>query len=188
MVSNWTIRLANWTKKVFPVFPRNTVPRLKGPLPVFSALWDFFFEKILQRVPFQFNVLQQWMLKNPKGSPFSASGARPSGHMARQFGRLCFSRVWYTFCEFDTLSFDTFLSLRYFWALAMAPTCACLKFLNHFLNFDSIVTTKLALNSCSCVYGASKIYHETKFRESFLTNVVDENNLFQDVNVYRGER
>ena len=49
-------RLADWTKKVFPVIPRNIQYRARlkvPPFSFFSILW-FFFEKIPQRVPLQF--------------------------------------------------------------------------------------------------------------------------------------
>ena len=85
-----------------------------SPLSVFSALWDFFgkfFSPIFFTLHF-FDVLQQWILKNAKGSPWRAS-----------------SVVWV--CrEFDTLFvsltkfFDTFMSFCYFWALNMGPTHA----------------------------------------------------------------
>ena len=48
--------LANWTKKVFPVFPRNIPYRARPKAPpfnFFSALRDFF-SKIPQRVPLMF--------------------------------------------------------------------------------------------------------------------------------------
>ena len=73
--------LANWTKKVFPLFPRN-IPyreRLKSPLSVFFGIVrffrKFFFHQIFFTVQFfdvlqYFNVLQQWMLKNAKGYLF----------------------------------------------------------------------------------------------------------------------
>ena len=80
------------------------------PLSVFSALRLFFGNFFTLQF---FDVLQQWMLKNAKGPSFS-------GHLARQFRRLGFSWVWYSFCEF----FDTFMSFCYFWALDMAPTYA----------------------------------------------------------------
>ena len=132
--------LANWTKKVFSVFPRN-IPyreRLKGPsFSFFSALWDFFFLKNSPKVPpsIFWCFATEWMLNNPKGwSPFSVffgietffrnfffTKGSPFNFwcfvtmdvkkcervplLAHQFGRLGFSWVWYSFCEFDTLSF-----------------------------------------------------------------------------------
>ena len=65
------------------------------------------------------------MLKNAKGSPFSAPGARAGGHLARQFGRFGFFMsvilfLWIWHFEF----FDTFTSICYFWAFDMAPTYA----------------------------------------------------------------
>ena len=103
-------RLANWTKKVFPVFPRNIQyrARLKSPLfhffrhcetfflqrvplsmflilgdrkdvqksqsvPPFSffSIVRLFSKKILKGSPLHFfDVLQQWLLENPKGSRF----------------------------------------------------------------------------------------------------------------------
>ena len=63
--------LANWTRKVFPVFPRN-IPypaRPKGPFQFFFGTARLFFRKIL---PLQFFCCfaTEWMLENPKGSPF----------------------------------------------------------------------------------------------------------------------
>ena len=70
--------LANWTRKVFPVFPRN-IPyraRPKGPpFQFFSALWDFFpeilFHQILFTLQFFADLRQNGCWKIPKGSPFS---------------------------------------------------------------------------------------------------------------------
>ena len=91
----------------------------RAPFPVFSGIVRLFEKKIHKGSLQFFDVLQQWMLKNAKGSPFfSAPGARASGHLARQFGCLGFSWVWYSFClilwvfrHFHVLLL--FLSLRY---------------------------------------------------------------------------
>ena len=48
----------------------------RGPPLSFLALRDFFRKKSLKGPPSIFDVLQQRMLKNPKGSPFSAPGVR----------------------------------------------------------------------------------------------------------------
>ena len=83
--------LANWTKKVFPVFPRNIPYRARPKTPpfhFFSALWDFFFEKKFfpkgSPLHFFWCFATEWMLKNPKGSLLSV------------FFRHCeiFSRKW----------------------------------------------------------------------------------------------
>ena len=85
--------LANWTKKVFPVFPRNIPYRARPKtLSFFSALRDIFFGIFFfgiffpQSVPpaFFWCFATEWMLKNPKGSPLSV------------FFRHCeiFSRKW----------------------------------------------------------------------------------------------
>ena len=67
-------RLANWTKKVLPVFPRNMQyrARLKGPPFSFLALWDFFRSFFLEGFPLHF--FDAWRQKGcwkiPKGPPF----------------------------------------------------------------------------------------------------------------------
>ena len=113
MVPNWNIWPSELNQKDFSSFSAwHIIPgETEGsPLSVFSALWDFSFEKILKRSPFHFfdawrqngcwnipkgphfsfvgletfskkisevsllqnvDVLQQWMLKIAKGSPFS---------------------------------------------------------------------------------------------------------------------
>ena len=70
------------------------------------------------------------MRKNP---PFSAPGARASGHLARQFRRLGFSWVWFSFVS---LILWVFISLCYFWALDMAPTYAVPGLFYSILNYD----------------------------------------------------
>ena len=96
--------------QVFDVLRQNGCWKIpKGPLQFFWH-YETFFRKIVfsPKGPLSiFDILHQWMLKNPKGPPFSAPEARASGHLARQFGRLGFSGVWYSFREFDTLSFLT---------------------------------------------------------------------------------
>ena len=69
--------LANWTKKVFPVFPRN-IPyraRPKGPpFYFFRHCETFFWNKIFPKgSPFNFFCCfaSEWMLENPKGSVLS---------------------------------------------------------------------------------------------------------------------
>ena len=64
------------------------------------------------------------VLKSERVPPFSVPGAHASGHLARQFGRLGFSKVSrYAFCELDT--FVSFLTLSCPFAIfepSMAPT------------------------------------------------------------------
>ena len=144
--------LANWTKKVFPLFPHNIQyrARLKGPPFSFLGIVRLFFSQILfsegppssflmfcdrmdveksQRVPplasqfvptfwvfflmriiaLQFfDVLQQRMLKNPKGSSL----------LALQF---CPTFGFFKYCK---RILDTLKSFCYFWALDMASTYA----------------------------------------------------------------
>ena len=72
---NCTIWPSELNKKVLPVFPRN-IPyraRPKGPPFIFFGTARLFFEKkIPRRVPpaFFWCFATEWMLKNPKGSPF----------------------------------------------------------------------------------------------------------------------
>ena len=69
--------LANWTKKVFPVFPRNKPYRARPKTPPFHFFrhCETFFRKknFPQRIPpaFFWCFATEWMLKNPKGSPLS---------------------------------------------------------------------------------------------------------------------
>ena len=72
--------LANRTKKVFPVFPRN-IPywaRPKGPpFNFFSALRDFFAEKKFPKmslVQFFCCFATEWLLENPRGPHFRFFG------------------------------------------------------------------------------------------------------------------
>ena len=66
--------LANWTKKVFLVFPRNIPYRARPKTPpfIFFGTARLFSKKIPQMVPpaFFWCFATEWMLKNPKGSPF----------------------------------------------------------------------------------------------------------------------
>ena len=68
--------LANRTKKVFPVFPRNIPYPARPKVPPFNFFRHcetFFSEIFPQRVPLQIVrcFATEWMLKNPKGSPLS---------------------------------------------------------------------------------------------------------------------
>ena len=75
MVSNWIILPSELNQKSFSFFPRNTQyrTRLKGPPFSFFGVVRFFSIFFLRGSPIQFfDVLQQRMLKNPKGSPLLA--------------------------------------------------------------------------------------------------------------------
>ena len=73
---NCTIWSSELNQKGFSCFPRN-IPypaRPKGPPSYFfSALQDFFPEKIFPKGPLQFFCCfaTEWMSENPKGSPLS---------------------------------------------------------------------------------------------------------------------
>ena len=101
MVPNFeSFGLANRTKNIFSLFPRSIQYRERPKGPPFSffgivRLFEKIFSPNFFHVQF-FDVLQQWMLKMRKDPSFSAS-----------------SVVW-IFREFDTLSFDTFMSFCYF--------------------------------------------------------------------------
>ena len=67
--------LANWTKKVFPVFPRTIPGETKGsPLPIFFGTARLFSGNFFPKgSPFNFFAVlrQNGCWKNPKGPPFS---------------------------------------------------------------------------------------------------------------------
>ena len=73
--------LANWTKMVLPVFPRNIPNRARPkspPFQFFSALRDIFFGIFFSKFfspkgppAFFWCFATEWMLKNLKGSPLS---------------------------------------------------------------------------------------------------------------------
>ena len=76
----------------------------------FSALWHIFFEThVSPDVPaFILWCFATMDVEKCERVPLlSEPGARASGHLSRHFGRLGFSWVWYSFCEFDTLKFWT---------------------------------------------------------------------------------
>ena len=99
--------------KRFFLFPRNIQyrARLEGPpFQFFSGLRDFFFgKKFSPNGELFWSFATDWMLKNPKGSPFSVFGIETF-----------FKKIWCCRREY----FDTLKSFCYFWALDMAPTWA----------------------------------------------------------------
>ena len=131
MVSTWTIWPSELNRKGFSCFPQNKQywARLTGPpFSLFSALWDFR-KKIHKRVPL--SKLQQWMLKNPKGSLLLPRQGPSSGPPARQFGS---TSGFFGYCK---RIIDTLKSFCYIWSLDMAPTYAVPGLFFQFVAFIS---------------------------------------------------